>query len=65
MTSLLLRCGCQVAFREGHAPICPRHGNQSIARVINMAPPRVRGVATGPHVTPMDLEPSFAKFQQE
>lgn len=52
---LLLRCGCQVRFRDGEAPICPTHGNQVIVRVLSMPAPRFRGLASGPHVTTMDL----------
>lgn len=52
---LLLRCGCEVLFRDNEAPICPQHGLQAIARVLRMPPPRIRGVATGPHVQTMDL----------
>jgi hypothetical protein len=53
--ALLLRCGCEVAFRENAVPLCPRHGTQAIARTLRMPAPRIRGTATGPHVTPMDL----------
>ncbi len=54
---LLLRCGCQIPFLDGKAPICPTHGQQVIARVLRMPPPRIRGVARGPHVTTVDLAP--------
>lgn len=52
---LLLRCGCDVVFREGEPPLCPQHGLQGIVRVLRMPPPRIRGVATGPHVHTEDL----------
>lgn len=52
---LVLRCGCEVRFRDGEVPLCPRHGAQRVVRTVRMPPPRIRGVATGPHVTPEDL----------
>lgn len=52
---LLLRCGCEVLFRDGETPMCPAHGNQVVVRVLRMPPPRIRGTATGPHVTTEDL----------
>lgn len=57
--ALLLRCGCEVPFdaKTTTAPICPTHGNQSVRRVLRMPAPRIRGVATGPHVQTMDLAP--------
>jgi len=60
-----LRCGCVVAFQEGREPICPTHGRQGVARSLRMPPPRIRGCATGPHVTPLDLEPHRARFVVE
>lgn len=54
---LLLRCGDTIPFKDGAAPICPVHGNQPVARVLNMPPPRIRGVARGPHVETVDLAP--------
>lgn len=53
--ALLLRCGCEVAFRDGEKPLCPAHGNQVIVRVLRMGPPRIRGAATGPHVETTDV----------
>lgn len=55
---LLLRCGCQIAFREGESPRCPQHGVQVVCRVLGMPPPRIRGVASGPLVVTEDL-PAF------
>lgn len=52
---LLLRCGCEIRFRDGEAPICPAHGLQVIVRVLAMPPPRFRGLASGPHVETVDL----------
>lgn len=52
---LVLRCGCQVTFRDGETPLCPQHGVQAVARTVRMPAPRFRGSATGPHVTPQDL----------
>lgn len=60
--ALLLRCGCELPFREGQAPICPVHGLQAITRVLRMPPPRFRGTAKGPHVKTEDLAPSMARF---
>ena len=57
--ALLLRCGCEIAFEDGRAPICPVHGLQPVARVLRMPPPRIRGVASGPHVQTEDL-PAFS-----
>lgn len=54
--TLLLRCGCTVPFSE-QAPICPSHGNQAVVRVFGVPAPRIRGVASGPHVTTVDLDP--------
>lgn len=53
---LLLACGCERAYAET-APICPQHGPQRVVRTIGVRAPRIRGVATGPHVTPEDLAP--------
>ena len=55
---LLLRCGCQIAFTDGETPICPQHGVQGVARTVRMPAPRIRGVASGPHVRADDL-PAF------
>lgn len=55
---LALRCGCVVDFTESD-PLCPVHGRQGVARVIGVPPPRIRGVATGPHVQTTDL-PAFS-----
>lgn len=52
---LLLRCGCTIAFRENGTPLCPQHGLQVIVRALGMPPPRIRGLATGPHVATEDL----------
>lgn len=60
--SLLLRCGCTVTFRENALVICPTHGSQSVVRAVNFPPPRIRGVATGPHVRTEDLAPSFRRL---
>lgn len=59
---LLLRCDCVVDFHENAQIICPRHGPQGVARALNVPPPRIRGVASGPHVTTMDLAPSMARI---
>lgn len=53
--ALLLRCGCEVPFKEKELPICKTHGKQVIVRVLRMPPPRIRGVARGPHVQTQDL----------
>ena len=53
---VVLACGCERTYRED-APICPAHGTQRVVRVVRMPAPRIRGVATGPHVTPEDLAP--------
>jgi hypothetical protein len=51
---LELRCGDVIPYTDGE-PICPVHGRQVVARTIGMRPPRIRGVATGPHVDTCDL----------
>jgi len=53
---LLLACGCERAYAET-APICPQHGPQRVVRTIGVGAPRIRGVATGPHVQQVDLDP--------
>jgi hypothetical protein len=53
--ALLLRCGCEVAYQENATPLCPRHGPQGVARTLRMPPPRIRGVASGPHVETVDI----------
>lgn len=60
--SLVLRCGCTVRFEEDAVTLCPTHGVQGVARVVGMPPPRIRGVATGPHVETMDLPASGIRF---
>lgn len=57
--ALLLRCGCEVRFRDGETPLCPQHGRQAIARTLRMPAPRIRGTASGPHVQTQDL-PAFS-----
>jgi hypothetical protein len=52
---LLLRCGCEIAFRDGETPLCPAHGNQAVVRVLRMPKPRIRGCASGPLVQTVDL----------
>lgn len=60
---LLLRCGDTVTWRDGDAiPICPVHGVQGVARALEVPAPRIRGVASGPHVTTMDLPASTARI---
>lgn len=54
---LILRCGCEVRWKEDALPCCPTHGQQGVASTRHMPKPRFRGVATGPHVTTMDLAP--------
>lgn len=54
---LELRCGDVITWIEGHEVICPLHGPQGVARTIGAPPPRIRGVASGPHVQTMDLAP--------
>ena len=55
--AVLLACGCERAFNGTDVPICPAHGPQRITRTVRMPAPRIRGVATGPHVIPEDLAP--------
>lgn len=55
MATFLLRCGCSVPFHDGKAPICPRHGNQAVARVLGMRKPSFRGSCAGPLATTEDL----------
>lgn len=54
--SMLLACGCERPFTD-ETPLCATHGWQRVVRVLGLPPPRIRGVATGPHVTPEDLAP--------
>lgn len=60
--ALLLRCGCEVRvpkdLPKDSSPLCPRHGPQGVERTLRVPPPRIRGVASGPHVTTEDL-PAF------
>lgn len=57
MASLMLRCGCTLAFDETAkaGPVCPTHGPQGVVRVVGMPKPRIRGTATGPLVEQVDL----------
>lgn len=57
--SLVLACGCRVAFSE--TPLCPTHGRQRVVRAL-VGPPRIRGVALGPHVQTMDLSPFVGRL---
>lgn len=59
---LLLKCGCRITFEDDQAPVCPVHGNQPIARVLNIPKPRIRGVASGPLVKTEDLAPSRTRL---
>ena len=58
---LLLACGDAVLFEDGETPTCPTHGTQRVVRVLGMPAPRIRGVATGPHVQTEDLSPWLGK----
>ena len=53
--TLLLHCGCAIHFKDGGEPLCPAHGVQRVVRVLGMPPPRIRGMAKGPHVETVDL----------
>lgn len=59
---LLLRCGDVIAWTDGREPRCPLHGPQGVARVLEMPAPRIRGVATGPHVETTDLPPHHGRL---
>ena len=59
---LLLRCGCVVAYVEGETPVCDEHGRRGVARAVNMPKPRIRGMASGPLVRTMDLEPFVGRI---
>ena len=61
--ALLLRCGCEVRFREGQAPCCPKHGVQGVARTVRMPPPRFRGSVIGPHAETADLGPFVGRIR--
>ncbi len=52
---LELACGCSVPFVENETPLCPRHGVQRVTQTRHMPAPRIRGVASGPHVETVDL----------
>jgi hypothetical protein len=58
--SLVLACGCTVRFSE--TPLCATHGRQRVVRTSHVGPPRIRGVATGPHVVTMDLDPHVGQL---
>lgn len=53
--SVELRCGCVLKFIEGETLQCLTHRETRIVQTRHMPPPRIRGVASGPHVTTMDL----------
>jgi hypothetical protein len=53
--SVELRCGCVVPFVDGETAQCLPHREMRIVQTRAMPPPRFRGVASGPHVTTMDL----------
>lgn len=59
MSVLLMRCGCVRAFDHSAVPpkefICATHGPTGVSRVVGVPPPRIRGVAKGPHVETCDL----------
>lgn len=52
---LILRCGCEVRWKEDALPLCPTHGSQGVASTRHMPKPRFRGAATGPHCLTMEL----------
>jgi hypothetical protein len=54
---LVLRCGCEVPFKDNAQPVCPTHGPQGVASTRHMPKPRFRGTAKGPLVETMDLPP--------
>ncbi len=62
---LLLRCGCEVPFREGAEPLCPVHAERRVVRVLGMPKPRIRGTATGPLVDTVALEPFTGRIAPE
>ncbi len=53
--SLELACGCVVPFHEGETARCLTHGTDRVVRTHRMPAPRIRGVASGPHVETVDL----------
>lgn len=59
---LELKCGDVIDWTEGATVRCPVHGAQPVARVIGAPPPRIRGVASGPHVETCDLGPSSTRL---
>jgi len=61
--TLVLRCGCRVAFTD--EPRCPTHGVTKVAAVESMPAPRIRGTATGPHVRTEDLAPYTAPLVEK
>lgn len=52
---LILACECAIAFRDGETPFCAIHGEQRVVQTQHMPAPRIRGVASGPHVSTEDL----------
>jgi hypothetical protein len=62
---VIFQCGCEMEFSAektgGIAPECPIH-HRRVARVRDVPPPRVTGVATGPLVKTVILEPKAVSF---
>lgn len=54
---LLFRCGHEGQHKDGQEPIC-HCGCRGIARVIGAPPPRIVGVASGPHVKTQAMDPA-------
>lgn len=52
---LELACGCSIRFHDGEDVICPTHGVQRVVQTRHIGAPRIRGAATGPHVSTQDL----------
>ena len=59
---LRLRCGCtSTVDPEGAVIACPLHHETRVVSV-SAPTPRIRGTASGPHVTTVDLEPFTGTF---
>ena len=66
MASLLMRCGCEIAFDgTAKAPMCPTHGVQPVVRVLGMPKPRIRGTAKGPLVETVALPAYVGPLKRE
>lgn len=56
---LLFRCGLRARVKDGEEAICRVHGKGcGVARLLNPTPPRIEGMASGPHVRTKAMTPA-------